>query len=72
MKARILTNQQVELIIETEFNSQGNRFNILLNEDDQLCVMESCVEACEFSQYNWLKECPLIDFKPKPLSLLLN
>jgi hypothetical protein len=71
MKARILTQQQVDLITETEFNSQGNRFNILTSENDEICVMETCVEACEFSQYDWLKECPLIDFVPKPFSALI-
>lgn len=69
MKARVLTNQQAELVFDKPYNSQDTRFWVLKDENDNLCITEDCVQACEFSQFAWLKDCPLIDYVPKYIPL---
>lgn len=69
MKARVLTQQQSELVYDKPYNSEDTRFWIRYDENDNLCITEDCVQACEFSEYDWLKSCPLIDFVPKTIPL---
>lgn len=69
MKARVLTQAQADSLTDVAYNSTGSRFWVRTNEDDSLVITEDCVQLCEFEQHRWLKECPLIDFVPKQISL---
>ena len=69
MKARILTQEQADSLFEVAYNLDDTRFWVRLDENDNLCITEDCVQLCEFSQHQWLKECPLIDFVPKTIQL---
>lgn len=69
MQARILTEEQKDLLLDQPYNLSDSRFWIRINEDDQWCVTEDTVQLCEFPYFDWLKECPLIDFVPKTIPL---
>lgn len=69
MKARVLTQEQADSLFEVAYNSQDSRFWVRLDENDNLCVTEDCVQLCEFPQHQWLKDYPLIDFVPKKIQL---
>jgi hypothetical protein len=69
MKARVLTQEQADTLVDVSYNSIGSRFWVRTNEDDSLVITEDCVELCEFEAHRWLKDCPLIDFTPKQVQL---
>jgi hypothetical protein len=69
MKARVLTQEQADTLVDVSYNSTGSRFWVRQDEDDNLCITEDCVELCEFEAHRWLKDCPLIDFTPKQVQL---
>lgn len=69
MKARVLTQQQADSLFEVAYNSQDTRFWVRLDENNNLCITEDCVQLCEFPEHQWLKDCPLIDFEPKKVQL---
>lgn len=69
MKARVLTQQQADSLLEVVYNSTGTKFWVREHEDGTLCITEDCVQLCEFEEHRWLKECPLIDFVAKTYPL---
>jgi hypothetical protein len=69
MQARLLTEEQKDLLVDQPYNLSDTRFWVKMNEDDQWCLTEDMVQACEFPYFDWLKECPLIEFVPKQYNL---
>lgn len=65
MKVGLLTLEQKEEIQGQEF-APDSYFNSIQDEDDNWIISIEEIENCVNPEYLWVKELPLIDYKPKP------
>lgn len=65
MKVGLLTLEQKEEIQGQEF-APDSYFNSIQDEDDNWIISIEEIENCVNPEYIWVKNLPLIDYKPKP------
>jgi len=64
MKVGLLTIEQKEEIQGKEY-APDSYFNSVQDEDDNWIISIEEMEQCVNDEYIWVKELPLIDYKPK-------
>lgn len=65
MKVGLLTLEQKEEIQGQEF-APDSYFNSIQDEDDNWVISIEEINQCVNPEYLWVKDLPLIDYKPKP------
>lgn len=63
---RLLTIEQKDLLINQEFVTD-NIFNPIQDINDNWVISEEEVEQCTNEQFLWVKELPVIEYKPKEI-----
>jgi hypothetical protein len=69
MKVAIITATQSKELQGKEF-SQDSYFNPIQDIDDNWVISEQEIELATIPPYEWLKELPLIEFKPKKTTII--
>lgn len=63
---RLLSIEQKDLLINQEFVTD-NIFNPIQDINDNWVISEEEVEQCTNEQFLWVKELPVIEYKPKEI-----
>lgn len=64
MKVGLLTIEQKEEIQGKQY-APDSYFNSVQDEDDNWIISIEEMEQCENPEYTWVKDLPLIEYKPK-------
>jgi hypothetical protein len=64
----LLTLDQKNDIFEMLFD-EDSFFNPVQDADDNWIISTQEIEFCTVDQFQWVKQLPLIEFKPKDVSL---
>lgn len=64
MKVGLLTIEQKEEIQGKQY-APDSYFNSVQDEDDNWIISIEEMEQCENPEYMWVKDLPLIEYKPK-------
>lgn len=64
MKVGLLTIEQKEEIQGKQY-APDSYFNSIQDQDDNWIISIEEMEQCENPEYMWVKDLPLIDYKPK-------
>lgn len=64
----LLTLDQKNDIFEMLFD-EDSFFNPVQDADDNWIISTQEIEFCTVEQFQWVKQLPLIEFKPKDVSL---
>ena len=61
----LLTEQQKDLLVGQMYD-EDSFFNPILDFYDQYIISVEEIEFCVNPEFQWVKDLPLIDYKPKP------
>ena len=69
MQVGLLTLEQKDEITGRQF-ARDSYFNPIQDEDDNWVISLEEINQCENQTFDWIKDLPLIEYKPKQTPLL--